>query len=1191
MPNGIAALPTSRYVLEGRVVTMGPQDIVDPGAVYVDAGVIRHVLPAGDASPPGFEAAPRIDTHAAIYPGLIELHNHLSYNAMPLWDVPQRFDNNGQWKNHDHYARGITKPSQVLGGTTGVVEALVRFVECRSLLGGVTTSQGITLSSEPGIKTLYKGLVRNVEQGGDAAFPAAGTRIANVGKTGAADLLDDLGGETCYLLHLSEGVDLTARGWFNNLRLPDGSWAITKALCGIHSTALQADDFAILKTNQGSMVWSPLSNYLLYGETARIEAAKAHDVLMALGCDWAPSGSKNLLGELKVAYLVSRERGTVLTGRELVSMATINAARILKWDQVLGSIEPGKRADLLVLRGQTGDDYMRVIEATEPSVLLVTIDGVPRVGLKSLLRQFWQDEPPLEKLRVGNASRYLYLADPAAHPLLRDLSLGQAIARLQDAMHNLPSLAQQLDQQHAHGLFSGSVDDTGTPWRIVLDFEEDPVDLALAARPLADYVQESMELDGITVAGDPTFLPKLMAARNLPDFVKDGLPGLYGLATPPPPFVGGGVETGKAVPAAVRQAVPLSEFLRRCLAPDLETRRILVDQALLLLEQNYVHLSLKRAMHAVEPIQRLRLLRHRMDREQEEGPDTALTFHAELTRIFKSLRDLHTTYRLPYPFAGQAAWLPFLVEEFWEDAEHKYTASKVVSTLCPRSFREGVEILYWNGMPIDRAVEQNAERQAGSNPAAYHAQGLNSLTIRPLSQGLPPDEEWVTLRYRDLEGKIREWTVKWLVLEPRLAYFGLRATDAGPEQLGLSAALGVDPYTDDIQSAKRILYGGRAVMREERLADLGERAAIANIRGGLETLLPSIFRAKSYGDVGYIRIFTFNVNDADLFIDEFLKLVRQLPQEGLIIDVRGNGGGLIYAAERLLQVLTPRPIEPERFEFTSTPLNLRLCQYHDGRSGPTRFKGLDLSPWIPSLEQSVETGAAYSLGFPITRPDECNDRGQQYYGPVALITDALCYSATDIFVAGFQDHDIGPILGISPSTGAGGANVWSHAILQALLPEDAASPYEPLPNGADLRVAIRRTVRVGPRAGVLVEDLGVQPDAVHRMTRQDVFGNNEDLIAAAAGLLAARRAHPLHVETVTQGSGLPRLKVKTRNVSRLDVWLNGRPRGTRDVVADETEIDLQAMAGGPAELGRKVELRAYDGDELAAVYRRDLTGT
>ena len=96
-----------------------------------------------------------------------------------------------------------------------------------------------------------------------------------------------------------------------------------------------------------------------------------------------------------------------------------------------------------------------------------------------------------------------------------------------------------------------------------------------------------------------------------------------------------------------------------------------------------------------------------------------------------------------------------------------------------------------------------------------------------------------------------------------------------------------------------------------------------------------------------------------------------------------------------------------------------------------------------------------------------------------LITDARVYSATDIFTAGFADHGIGTILGVDENTGAGGANVWTHGLLAALLneppPPDPTSPYEALPNGANLRVAIRRTLRVGELAGTPVEDLGIQP--------------------------------------------------------------------------------------------------------------------
>lgn len=94
----------------------------------------------------------------------------------------------------------------------------------------------------------------------------------------------------------------------------------------------------------------------------------------------------------------------------------------------------------------------------------------------------------------------------------------------------------------------------------------------------------------------------------------------------------------------------------------LDERRLLVEQALVLLEQNYVHLPLKAAMHAVNPVQRLRLLWVRLERQTPETVDPEWLFHAELSEIFHSVRDLHTNYLLPSPFAGKVAFLPFLVE-------------------------------------------------------------------------------------------------------------------------------------------------------------------------------------------------------------------------------------------------------------------------------------------------------------------------------------------------------------------------------------------------------------------------------------------------------------------------------------------------------------------------------------------------
>ena len=221
----------------------------------------------------------------------------------------------------------------------------------------------------------------------------------------------------------------------------------------------------------------------------------------------------------------------------------------------------------------------------------------------------------------------------------------------------------------------------------------------------------------------------------------------------------------------------------------------------------------------------------------------------------------------------------------------------------------------------------------------------------------------------------------------------------------------------------------------------------------------------SRGAFGYLRIRSF-MSRPQPFVDEVVRILGLLPPDGLIIDVRGNGGGIIPAGEQLLQLLTPRLIEHERLHFLNTDLTEQVVA-----AIPS------LARWADSIgEKAFETGAVFSEGWPIgpDSVDACNQIGQRYYGPVVLVTDALCCSTTDIFATGLQDHEIGPVLGRHSLTGAGGANVWTHSYLLQLLSEETAA-LAPLPKGTSLQVATRRTTRVETHAGGTLEDLGVVP--------------------------------------------------------------------------------------------------------------------
>jgi Peptidase family S41 len=603
-------------------------------------------------------------------------------------------------------------------------------------------------------------------------------------------------------------------------------------------------------------------------------------------------------------------------------------------------------------------------------------------------------------------------------------------------------------------------------------------------------------------------------------------------------------------------------------------RLLFVEQAIVLLESFYVHLPLKRAMHAIDPLQRLRLLRKRLP---EIGNDAR--FHAEMTSIFTSLRDLHTNYLLPEPFSGAVASLPFRIEFCTVSGERSYLVTKLATGFQHPTFKEGVELRYWNGTPIARAVANAADRHAGSNLEARHARGLAGMTQRPLVVAPLPDEEWVIIGYKALDGTDQEIRLDWLI-SGLPAEVGMAAGDT-------SVALGVDLETELVQSARRILFAPETQTQKARIEAAGGDA-IGAVQG-TESIMPEVFTARevttSHGKFGHIRIWKFSVPDADAFVQEFIRLAELLPQEGLIVDVRDNGGGLIYAGEQLLQIFTPRTIEPERLQFINTGLTQTLCELH----APSEvLDDFDLSAWLPSIRRALETGATFSAGFPITPPDKCNAIGQRYCGPVVLITNARCYSTTDIFAAGFQDHDIGPIIGVDGNTGAGGANVWEHNLLQHLFSKPGqpgkplpGSPFKVLPKGGRLRVAIRRTLRVGPQAGTELEDLGVVPDHRHELTRNDLLNHNADLFEKAGSLLAGMPLYRLSVNVTAKPDDKLDVEVSCRNLDRIDCYLDGKPQRSERVDPEKNKLQLDLSKKG----GMVLLLQGYQEGKLGASRR------
>ena len=384
------------YVLSGTVVTMESESsVLLNGHVLVVDGMISEVWSEGQTMPTAAEGVEQIDTGGIIYPGLLDVHNHPHYNAIPIWDHgTDGWNNRYEWRTETAYKNEITKVENGLndGGSDGcslMVESM-KHAEVKSIVGGTTVIQGATSENEAAFDSI---LARNLEKTnfgedrietrvGGSWFPTdySGSHVKSKKAAGTLD---------AWMIHLSEGIDEPSRAEFDSLV---NNQLIMDELIVIHGTALTSTEFALMGQVDASLVWSPMSNLLLYGDTADISAADEAGVSISISPDWGPSGAKSVLHEVKIAdWWDSNILGDRFTDYEMAKMISTNSVDQVGWTDNVGRIKPGLAADFLVLDSFESNPYRNLIEAVDPDVRLVVVDGFALFGDVDLMQKMTND--------------------------------------------------------------------------------------------------------------------------------------------------------------------------------------------------------------------------------------------------------------------------------------------------------------------------------------------------------------------------------------------------------------------------------------------------------------------------------------------------------------------------------------------------------------------------------------------------------------------------------------------------------------------------------------------------------------------------------------------------------------------------------------------------------------------------------
>jgi len=370
----------SLIVTGGAVVTMDASHrVLSPGSVAVDG---RDIIAVGRPADilGRFDPADIVDASGdVVLPGLVNTHTHapmVMYRGLAddlaLMDWLQKYIFPAEAKTVSpemvRVGTRLAALEMIQSGTTTFADMyyfeeevgrVARAAGLRGVLG-----ETIIGFPSPDAKTPAESLTRTeafiTECAGDALItpvpaPHATYTLDEASLVAARELADRYG--VPILIHLAETEDevgiirqrhqLTPTAWLESIGF------LGPSVVAAHCVWLTDDDIAILKRHGAAVSHNPESNMKLASGVAPIPKYLAAGIHVGLGTDGAASNNDLDMFEAmrQAAFLhkLATRDPQAVPATAALEMATIGGARALGLDRKIGSIEPGKRADLIVV--------------------------------------------------------------------------------------------------------------------------------------------------------------------------------------------------------------------------------------------------------------------------------------------------------------------------------------------------------------------------------------------------------------------------------------------------------------------------------------------------------------------------------------------------------------------------------------------------------------------------------------------------------------------------------------------------------------------------------------------------------------------------------------------------------------------------------------------------------------------------
>ncbi len=183
--------------------------------------------------------------------------------------------------------------------------------------------------------------------------------------------------------HASENRDeialITSRTGRKNIDYLADTGLTSPRLCLAHCVWVDDDEQSVMAERGVKVLHCPGSNLKLGSGLAPVVEMRARGISVSLGADGAACNNHlDMFEEMRLAAVLQsvRHRPGALTARDVVSMATREGARAIGLENEIGSIEVGKRADLVLIDAEGPDPYSTIVYASRGTNVRSTIvDG------------------------------------------------------------------------------------------------------------------------------------------------------------------------------------------------------------------------------------------------------------------------------------------------------------------------------------------------------------------------------------------------------------------------------------------------------------------------------------------------------------------------------------------------------------------------------------------------------------------------------------------------------------------------------------------------------------------------------------------------------------------------------------------------------------------------------------------------